>query len=127
MKEFLQACNTASGRWNRQKFWLYPLGLTLLLFIPIGIIMSFSPEVWGVLYLIAALYTTYVSIVSYIKRLRDLDKNPWMTLLLFVPIANLYLVIICGFFKGTEGQNKFGPDPLGGTSVTKEKQETVEL
>jgi uncharacterized membrane protein YhaH (DUF805 family) len=50
-----------------------------------------------------------------------------MTLLLFVPIANLYLVIICGFFKGTEGQNKFGPDPLGGTSVTKEKQETVEL
>jgi uncharacterized membrane protein YhaH (DUF805 family) len=51
-----------------------------------------------------------------------------MALLMFVPIANLYLVIICGFFKGTQGSNKFGPDPLGGESTTpKEKQETVEL
>jgi uncharacterized membrane protein YhaH (DUF805 family) len=50
-----------------------------------------------------------------------------MALLMFVPIANLYLVIICGFFKGTQGPNKFGPDPLSGTSVAPEKKETVEL
>jgi uncharacterized membrane protein YhaH (DUF805 family) len=49
--------------------------------------------VFGIIYI-------YISIASYVKRLRDLWKSPWMVLLMFVPIANLYLWIICGFFKG---------------------------
>jgi len=54
----------------------------------------------------------WVSIVSYIKRLKDLDKNPWMILLILVPFANIYLWIICGFFKWTVWLNKYGEDPL---------------
>jgi uncharacterized membrane protein YhaH (DUF805 family) len=47
---------------------------------------------------------------------------------MFIPLLNIGLLIYCGFFKGTQGPNKFGPDPLGGTSeIPKEKQETVEL
>lgn len=127
MKEFLHACNTPDGRWNRQKIWLYPLGLSLLLFIPIGIISAIIPELWAILAIVAYLYLLYVSVVATVKRLRDLDKNPWMTLLMFVPIANIYLAIICYFFKGTTGPNKYGPDPLAGENTPTEKQETVEL
>ena len=127
MKDFLLACNTPHGRWNRQKIWLYPLGLSLLLIIPVWIITSILPELGGILGLIAYIYLLYVSIAGTVKRLRDLDKNPWMALLMFVPIANIYLAIICYFFKGTTGANKYGPDPLGGENIPKEKQETVEL
>lgn len=30
-------------------------------------------------------------------------------------VANLWLLVECGFLKGTPGENRFGPDPLGGT------------
>jgi len=56
-------------------------------------ILTMALWVFGILYI-------YISIASYVKRLRDLWKSPWMVLLMFVPIANLYLWIICGFFKG---------------------------
>lgn len=28
-------------------------------------------------------------------------------------LLGLYLLVVCGFLKGTEGPNNFGPDPLG--------------
>ena len=27
-------------------------------------------------------------------------------------ILSLYLLVVCGFFKGTDGSNQYGPDPL---------------
>ena len=63
----------------------------------------------GILYIIII----YIIIVTYIKRLHDLDKSGWWILLLFVPFANFYLWIICGFFKWTIWENRFWPDPLG--------------
>jgi uncharacterized membrane protein YhaH (DUF805 family) len=29
-------------------------------------------------------------------------------------IGSLYLLIVCGFLKGTDGENAYGPDPLAG-------------
>lgn len=124
MKEFLQDCITPKGRWNRRRFWVYPIAMSLLLFVPISILSGFVPEVGLVLTMIAYIFLIYVSIASYIKRLRDLDKNPWMVLLAFVPLANIYLIVICGFFKGTQGTNKYGPDPL---APQKESQPEVVL
>lgn len=122
MKDFLNECNSYKGRWNRKKFWLYPLGLTLLILVPEFIILMLADNLgmnalsmaMGVVMLISYIYIIYVSVCSYIKRLRDLDKNPWMTLLMFVPIVSLFLAIYCGFWKGTVGPNKYGADPLGG-------------
>jgi len=127
-KDFLKECNTTKGRWNRQKFWLYPIILMLIIFITILIIISISEPIWLILLFIWYFYIAYVSVVAYIKRLRDLDKNPWLALLLLIPFVSLYLFVICGFFKGTEGVNKFGPDPLDKNDTeTKEKNQTTEL
>jgi len=35
-----------------------------------------------------------------------------------VGIFGLYLLVVLGFLKGTEGTNNFGPDPLLGGSAT---------
>jgi len=39
-----------------------------------------------------------------------------MTTLLTAVLAiiGIYLLVVCGFLKGTEGTNTYGPDPLGG-------------
>ena len=32
-------------------------------------------------------------------------------------IFSLLLFVVCGFLKGTQGPNRFGPDPLGPTKT----------
>lgn len=31
-------------------------------------------------------------------------------------VLGLYLLVVCGFLKGTPGDNAYGPDPLGGSA-----------
>lgn len=47
-----------------------------------------------------------------IRRSHDLNKSGWFLLLLFIPIVNLYAIFKLWLSKGTEGPNRFGPDPL---------------
>ncbi|MCP4523932.1 MAG: DUF805 domain-containing protein [Candidatus Gracilibacteria bacterium] len=184
MKEFLGELFTYKGRWNRLKFWLYPLAFFVVIVPMILLIAAIGPLslhseinqlakynsdkrnleqiigkntlqgnsineleskkdykelvseiekfeqqqlngnnssdsteslIFTSFIFIGLLYvlSIYITITTYIKRLRDLDKSPWMVLLLLVPFVNLYLWILCGFFKGTQGPNQYGPDPLG--------------
>jgi uncharacterized membrane protein YhaH (DUF805 family) len=54
-----------------------------------------------------------ISIIVQIKRWHDLDKSGWWVLVNLIPIlGGLWSLIECGFLKGTNGQNRFGPDPL---------------
>jgi uncharacterized membrane protein YhaH (DUF805 family) len=54
-----------------------------------------------------------IGIIVQIKRWHDRDKSGWWVLINFVPcIGGLWALIECGFLKGTEGPNRFGPDPL---------------
>jgi len=47
------------------------------------------------------------------KRLQDMNKSPWLILLILIPLlGSLYLLIWCGSVKGTEGPNQYGNDPL---------------
>jgi len=42
----------------------------------------------------------------------------WLNVLLFaLGIFGIYLLVVLGFLKGTEGPNQYGPDPLGGTAA----------
>lgn len=61
--------------------------------------------------------TTWISFAGYVKRFHDLDKSGWMSLLCLIPLVNLFILIWIGFFKGTTGANRFGPDPLTGSVV----------
>ncbi len=69
------------------------------------------------------LLISYLNIISYMKRFRDLDKSPWMTLLTFIPLVSFFVWIYCAFFKWTHGENRFWPDPLGAKKPVKNMQE----
>ena len=62
---------------------------------------------------------TIISIVAIIsssmliiRRLHDLNRPAWWCIGVFVPLVNLVLGIYLLFFKGTDGPNDYGPDPL---------------
>jgi len=62
--------------------------------------------------LVLCIFGFVASIMMLARRLHDLDKSGWWMLLLFVPLVNILFYIYILFFKGTEGPNQYGEDPL---------------
>jgi uncharacterized membrane protein YhaH (DUF805 family) len=124
------------GRLNRGPYWLawiagglVSLILSVVLFVIIGksaivvfLVLAFVPGTW-------------ISLALMIKRLHDRDKSAWwLSLFYLVPLVlqaigqflgsaglildliatgiGIWAIIELGFLRGTDGPNKFGPDPL---------------
>jgi len=104
------------GRINRAKFWLYSLLLFPIWLIGLIIDISVSGEP-GVFYWLAIILCFWPSLALNVKRFHDRDKSGWFYLVAFVPIVSLWYLVEIGFLKGTDGDNRFGPDPLGQASA----------
>lgn len=113
------------GRIGRGKFWLGLLGIILgyiVLSVILGFLgmMSVDPETgmpmgagyWiGVVIMLAVMI--WPSICIYAKRFHDRDKSGWWMLIGLVPIVGgIWLLVECGLLQGTDGPNRFGPDPV---------------
>ena len=48
-----------------------------------------------------------------VRRLHDLNRNGFWSLLVFVPVASFFLFLYLCCFRGTRGGNSYGEDPLG--------------
>ena len=112
---------TFSGRAPRSEFWWFMLFLLLANFA-IGILDALlfgrtadgSPvSVLGALFSLAVLLP---SIAVGVRRLHDLDKSGWWYLLILIPLVGTLVLIFFFVQKGTEGPNRFGPDPLTGAT-----------
>lgn len=57
--------------------------------------------------LILMIISMGVAIWLAVGRLQDMDKNPWLSILVILPFVWLFFL----FPKGTEGANKYGEDP----------------
>jgi uncharacterized membrane protein YhaH (DUF805 family) len=109
------------GRIRRMHFWLALVGIWIVEFIALmalgamfhpTLVMG-MPQYSGVGMIV--MWVIYIAIVYVagavsVKRMHDTDRSGWWVLL---PIFN---IVVCGFFAGTAGPNKFGPDPKGGTA-----------
>jgi uncharacterized membrane protein YhaH (DUF805 family) len=63
---------------------------------------------------ILILLTIWPSICIYAKRWHDRDKSGWWSLIGLIPIiGGIWMLVECGFLRGTEGPNRFGNDPTG--------------
>lgn len=91
------------GRATRSEFW-YWLAFFYVTNVALGLLgLMEIGMVWRLLLIIPTLTLS-------IRRLHDLDVSGWWVILLM--IFPLFLPLI-GIKKGTEGENRFGPDPLG--------------
>jgi len=102
------------GRAYRTEYWLWVL-FTVIGSLATGIldaaVFGYSPGGVSPLNTIFDLVTILPSLAVGARRLHDIDRTAWWLLLLITVIGSILLIVwFC--FKGTPGQNRFGPDPL---------------
>lgn len=101
-----------SSRINRLRYWAHSMLFTFAMigvFLVVALVAAFvSTTVGIILGGIAYLAMVVFSFILIIQRLHDLNKTGWMSLLAIVPFANIYLMVLVIFFKGTEGRNNYG-------------------
>jgi hypothetical protein len=61
---------------------------------------------------VAALLTVFVLLPLSIRRLHDVDMTGWAACVLFIPVAGSLCALILCFVRGTDGENRFGHDPI---------------
>jgi uncharacterized membrane protein YhaH (DUF805 family) len=62
---------------------------------------------------IVGILNLWITLAITVKRFHDRDKSGWWVLIGLVPaIGALWILIECGFLKGTTGDNRFGADPV---------------
>ncbi|NMD07057.1 MAG: DUF805 domain-containing protein [Phyllobacteriaceae bacterium] len=131
----LQTFTSFEGRIPRKTFWLAILVmiviswiLQFILFAIFGTSMmpdaTLTPEeqmaqaenMMGAMMIplvILMLITLWPSLAIYTKRWHDRNKSGWWSLIMLVPIiGGIWLLVECGFLRGTEGPNNYGPDPI---------------
>ena len=109
------------GRSRRADFWIYA-GVVFL-----GVILTAAAIAWamgvdladasdGRATLIEAgaiLLFVWPSLAIYAKRLHDRNLSAWWVLISFLPvIGNAWLIVTLGILRGSEGENRYGPDPI---------------
>jgi uncharacterized membrane protein YhaH (DUF805 family) len=107
------------GRIARQTWWLRYFCVAIGISVVVNIIAAIDPTgILGIVLGLASIVLIWPYLAGGAKRLHDQDKSAWWMLIAFIPIVGgLALLVMLGFLKGTSGQNKYGPDPLGGSPV----------
>lgn len=126
---------TYTGRLNRQRYFLrglvlmVPAGILFFIGWCIGYAIDESESTAMLVATLCCLPVTVLSLFNAIKRAHDLDKPAWLALASVIPgwldvimpnpiiqalggvvafVVGIYLL----FFKGTDGPNQYGDDPL---------------
>jgi uncharacterized membrane protein YhaH (DUF805 family) len=111
LKETLCRTFTYEGRVSRSYWWLMHVAYLIVLSAMENMRELLDlPE-----YVIIAplLIMAWLLLVTNIKRWHDQDSSGWWVLINLVPmIGPFYSFMVLGFFKGTEGSNDYGDDPL---------------
>lgn len=100
-----------SGRMNRLKYWKYRI-MILVFCYALDFIMGL---ICYEALIVSSLVGIVISVMSFpfeVRRLHDLDLSGWFMLIYTIPFVNIFFALYVGFFKGTDGPNKYGPDPL---------------
>lgn len=101
------------GRLNRERYFWRWLAISVLFFVSDNIAGRYVDA--ENIELVLLMYSLPIGISGWmllIRRMHDLNKTGWWSLLILVPFVGLYGFFLAFFKKGTDGPNRFGPDPL---------------
>jgi len=124
-----------NGRINRAKWWLGMLALfvaQMVLWAILGSVFglsamgSFDPndaaaaeammeQMSGMIIpmIILVAVMLYPSLAVHTKRWHDRNKSGWWSLIVLIPMVGaIWLIVELGVLRGTDGENRYGPDPL---------------
>jgi uncharacterized membrane protein YhaH (DUF805 family) len=108
------------GRIGRLRYLAYVSAMSILMLLLFVLVLAIASAtrmengesamvVWSALLYLPAVA---VSLVIAKRRLNDLDRSGWFSLLTLVPFVNFFFSLYLVFGAGTEGGNRYGP-PAG--------------
>src|SRR5262245_19847359 len=100
-----------SGRAKRSEYWYWVLFQILLLIALLLADMAVLRNT-GVLNAIASLALFLPSLAVTVRRLHDSAKSGWWILIILVPLVGSIVLLVMMCLRGTDGPNRFGPQPL---------------
>jgi uncharacterized membrane protein YhaH (DUF805 family) len=71
----------------------------------------------GVILTLYMLITLPINVAFQVRRLHDMNQSGWLLLLNIVPFVGYVFPLYVTFFPGTNGPNKYGPQPLPRTNI----------
>ena len=118
---------SASGRIGRMRYFVYGAIISLLfyavLLVAVGVVAAVNGGFsqagqqggamasLGLGYFALIIAALVFGIIFMVRRLNDINASGWLSLLLLVPLANLILILVMLFKRGSEGANNYGPAP----------------
>ena len=113
------------GRSRRLEYWLFALFTVLVNAVLVALFGHVeltragaqSPLLYGVtggsgpIGGLFALVNFIPSLAVAVRRLHDQDRSGWLLLLFFVPILGWFALLVIFLLNGTDGPNRYGPDP----------------
>jgi uncharacterized membrane protein YhaH (DUF805 family) len=100
-----------SDRACRSEYWFWTLFVVIADIVAFGIDAAIGMQIVSSLFGLAVLLP---GIAVVIRRLHDLDRTGWWIFIWFIPLVGWIILLIWFCTRGTDGPNRFGPDPLGG-------------
>jgi uncharacterized membrane protein YhaH (DUF805 family) len=105
------------GRARRKEYWMFILFNIIFAIVAImldgALGTNMAPLPYGYIYFAYAAATLIPGLAVGVRRLHDIGKSGWFILLAFVPLANIWLLVLLAT-DGVRGDNEYGPDPKGG-------------
>lgn len=118
------------GRIGRIQFILYPFAFAFLVMlisfifiismVGLGAFLSLESQSLGItamlggyfiVLLLAGLATFVFLMIHTIRRLNDINRSGWFSLLMFLPMINVLLILALWLIPGTNGENDYGLPP----------------
>ncbi|ESU29037.1 aminopeptidase [Flavobacterium limnosediminis JC2902] len=113
--EVLKKYAEFSGRARRKEYWMFLL--FNMIFAVVAMILdnlfgiAFGNIGYGPLYIIYAIAMFIPGLAVGIRRLHDIGKSGWMTLIVFIPLIGPIWLLVLLVSEGDRGANKYGKDP----------------
>ena len=112
MTQFTQAFkrySDFSGRSSRSDYWWF--AIINLLFLALAKVLDGVLDSGVALQSLYMIATLCPSLALSVRRLHDADRSGWVVLVVLVPILGPLILLALMTSSGTEGENRFGPQP----------------
>ncbi len=107
---------TFSGRAQRSEYWWFVLfaGLSSVAAAILDNLLGLTSGIEGdgPIQILVGLALVLPTISVAVRRLHDIDRSGWWILISLIPIIGFLIFLVFACRRGTDGANRFGPDPL---------------
>ncbi|MDR1268788.1 MAG: DUF805 domain-containing protein [Planctomycetaceae bacterium] len=109
----LQKYAVFHGRARRKEYWMFVLfntGIAYTIGFVSGLLMGEQGIIVDSIYAFAVLVP---GIAVMVRRLHDIGKSGWWSLIVFVPIVGAIVLLIWSIRDSQPGSNQYGLNPKG--------------